>query len=99
MKHTIVVTDVAMKLADSKGMKAICNVVINDMISLNDVRVIQGHGDRVFIAMPSKKMRDGKFKDCANPTNPTARKIIEDAVLAKYQEMTTLDASFLAVIN
>lgn len=96
---TIEVTDVSMKLTNNKGMRAICNIVINGMISINDVRVIQGTGEKLFVAMPSKKMPDDRFKDMANPINAKARKIIEEAVIGKYEEMSRLDESFLELIS
>lgn len=86
MTHDFVVTAVHMKLKDHSEVKAICNVIINNMISVNDIRVVETNG-KVFVAMPSKKMPDGRFKDYANPVNPYARKIIEEYVIKKYKEL------------
>ena len=97
-KHTIVVTDVKMKIKESKGMKAICSIVINDMIAINDIRLIEDNNMKLIVAMPSKRMPDQRFKDSANPVNPQARKIIEDAVLAKYNELTQLPDALLEMV-
>lgn len=88
----LVVTEVKMTLLDSKGMKAICNVILNGMISINDIRVVE-HRDttKLMVAMPSRRLRDGSFKDLANPVNSKARSLIEEAVLNEYNKMTTLN--------
>ena len=36
--------------------------------------------------MPSRQVGDGAFKDIAHPINAQTRKMVEDAVIAKYQE-------------
>lgn len=36
--------------------------------------------------MPSRQVSDGTFKDIAHPINAETRKLIEDFVVAKYQE-------------
>lgn len=101
MTYTLQVTDVHMKIKDGNGMKAICNIIINGMLNIADIRVIENKKGELFVAMPSKKMPDGNFKDMANPVNAQARAIIEEAVLGKYNELTTLSdelASILAAI-
>lgn len=92
MKNSITVTHVNMKL-DSRNhvkMKAICSVVINGMISLNEIRVIEDVNPvRTIIAMPSKRMPDGSFRDMCNPINAAARKVIEEAVLKEYRKLAS----------
>ncbi|MEX3713500.1 SpoVG family protein [Cytobacillus horneckiae] len=99
MEYGIVVTDVKMKIKDSNGMKAICNIIINGMLSLNDIRVVETREGKLMVAMPSKKMPDGKFKDMANPINAECRRIIEDAVIKEYKRATTLSAELFKLIS
>lgn len=99
MKYEFVITDIKMKIKDGNGMKAICNIVVNELLSINDVRIVENKEGRLMVAMPSKKMPGGGFKDMANPVNATARKIIEDAVLAKYHDSTTLNQNILEFIG
>lgn len=99
MEQSITVTDVKMKIKDGNGMKAICNITINGMLSLNDIRVIENKEGRLMVAMPSKKMPDGRFKDMANPINAECRKIIEDAVIFEYNKITTLSNELFMLIQ
>ena len=39
---------------------------------------------RMFVAMPSRKMPDGEYKDIVHPITPELRKEITDTVIAKY---------------
>ncbi|MES9681613.1 SpoVG family protein [Gottfriedia acidiceleris] len=99
MEHGIVITDVKMKIKDGNGMKAICNIVVNGMISLNDIRIVENQSGRLIVAMPSKKMPGGNFKDLANPVNAEARRIIEDAVIGEYNKLTTLSNELFMLIS
>jgi stage V sporulation protein G len=37
--------------------------------------------------MPSKKRKDGTYKDIAHPINNETRRMIEDKVIAEYQKV------------
>lgn len=41
---------------------------------------------RIFVAMPSKKRKDGQFKDIAHPLNQETRNEIEQSVFAAYEK-------------
>lgn len=74
-----------MDKADS-NMKAVASITIDGEFVVHDIKVIQGN-DKLFIAMPSKKDGNGDFKDIAHPINTATRTKIQDAVLAKYEEV------------
>ncbi|MBJ8109108.1 SpoVG family protein [Bacillus cereus group sp. TH204-1LC] len=99
MEYGLVVTDVKMKIKDGNGMKAICNIVVNGMLALNDIRIVENRSGKLMVAMPSKKMGDGRFKDLANPVNAEARRIIEDAVIGEYNKLTSLSNELFALIG
>lgn len=65
-------------------MKAIVSVTINDAFVIHDVKVVEGHSG-LFVAMPSKRMPDGDFRDVAHPISSDARAIIQGAVLEAYE--------------
>ena len=52
---------------------------------VNDIKIIQGK-DGLFISMPSRRKKNGRFKDVAHPLNNDTRKMIEDRILlARYE--------------
>lgn len=82
------ITDVRVKPMDKadSNMKAVASITIDGEFVVHDIKVIQGN-DKLFIAMPSKKDGNGDFKDIAHPINTATRTKIQDAVLAKYEEV------------
>ena len=82
------ITDVRVRPMDKadSNMKAVASITIDGEFVVHDIKVIQGN-DKLFIAMPSKKDSNGDFKDIAHPINTATRTKIQDAVLAKYEEV------------
>ena len=82
------ITDVRVRPMDKadSNMKAVASITIDGEFVVHDIKVIQGN-DKLFIAMPSKKDGNGDFKDIAHPINTATRIKIQDAVLAKYEEV------------
>ena len=82
------ITDVRVRpveKADGK-IKAVASITINGEFVVHDIKVIEGDKG-YFVAMPSKKDGNGDYKDIAHPINTATRKTIQDAVLAKYNEV------------
>lgn len=97
--HSLVVSNVDIKLRDTNGMKGICSIVLNDMFVVHDIRIVENRRGDLIVVMPSKKLPDGRFRDTCNPTNKEARRIIENAILEKYREVTTLSDELLALLK
>lgn len=66
-------------------MRAIVSVTFDNEFVVHDIKVIQGD-DKYFIAMPSRKIEDGTFKDITHPIKSSLRNKIQDAVLSKYEQ-------------
>ncbi len=83
------VTDVRIRMSSEKGrMKAIVSVVFFNSFVVHDVRIIEGKKG-LFLAMPSKRITNGEFKDIVHPINLETRTIIEKAVLEAYNREST----------
>ena len=54
---------------------------------MGDLRVVESE-EGYFVAMPSRRKRDGSFKDIAYPLNNTLREEIEEKVLLAYETAT-----------
>lgn len=79
------ITDVRIRKINLEGrMKAIVSVTIDDAFVVHDVKVVEGQKG-LFVAMPSRKMPDGEFRDIAHPISSSAREIIQNAVLEAYE--------------
>ena len=75
-------------------MRAFVSVTFDNELAVHDLKVIDGP-DRLFVAMPSRKMPDGSFRDIVHPINADMRRTLEQAVLEKYlaDETETLQPS------
>jgi len=80
------ITDIRIRKINMDGrMKAIVSVTFDDAFVVHDVKVVEGQKG-LFVAMPSKKMPDGEFRDIAHPISSVARDVIQSAVLKAYEE-------------
>lgn len=80
------ITSIKIKKFDNDGkMKAIASITFDECFAIHDIKVIENE-DKVFVAMPNKKLKDGTFKDIAHPINSDTRKYIEDAVIKAFNE-------------
>jgi stage V sporulation protein G len=71
--------------ADDEKLKAFASIVFNNCFIVKDLKVIEGANGR-FVAMPSRRGKDGLFRDIAHPLNQAMRDLIERVVLAAYEE-------------
>jgi stage V sporulation protein G len=67
-------------------LKAFVSIVFDQCFMVNDIKIIQGR-DGLFISMPSRKKKNGEFKDVAHPLNNETRRMIEDRVLGEYERV------------
>lgn len=77
------ITEVRVFPVNEEKLKAYATVTFDDCFVVRDLKVIHGNTG-LFVAMPSKKRKDGTFKDIAHPLNNEFRAKIEKVVLACY---------------
>lgn len=83
------VTNVRIKLINTEGrLKAVGSITLDDSFVVHDVRVLEGEKG-LFVAMPSKKMPNGMFRDIAHPINAETRSMIDTEVIKAYEEALT----------
>ena len=82
----MIITDVRIRSVDGQNrLKAVASITIDGVFAVNELRIIEGKNG-LFVAMPSRQSNDGTFRDIAHPINAETRKVIEDAVIKKYNE-------------
>ncbi|WXR60550.1 septation regulator SpoVG [Peptostreptococcaceae bacterium AGR-M142] len=80
------VTDVRIrKITDDGKMRGIVSVTFDNAFVVHDIKIIDGQNG-LFIAMPSRKVAEGEFRDIAHPINSDTRKLIQDQVLDAYKD-------------
>jgi stage V sporulation protein G len=79
------VTEVRVFPVDEEKLRAYVTITIDNCFVVRDLKVIKGNNG-LFVAMPSKKRKDGTFRDTAHPLNNETREMIESRVLAEYEK-------------
>lgn len=80
------ITEVKVFPVDEEKLKAFVSIVFDRSFMVNDIKIIQGR-DGLFISMPSRKKKNGEFKDVAHPLNNETRQMIEQVVVGEYQRV------------
>lgn len=77
------ITKVTLRPVTMNKVVAIASIVIDDCFVVHDLRVVNGDKG-LFVAMPSRKLPSGEFRDICHPINTDARTGIQDTVLAEF---------------
>lgn len=89
----MLITEVKIFTVNEERLKAYATITIDDAFIIRDLKIIKGH-EGLFVAMPSKRRKDGQFKDIAHPLNQETREMIENAVFEAYEkEVKELESS------
>ncbi|MBS3736412.1 MAG: septation regulator SpoVG [Candidatus Bipolaricaulota bacterium] len=72
-------------MKDEGNLKSFCSVVFDDVFIIHSVKVIEG-SNGLFVAMPSREVGDGEYRDTAHPIDNDFRLELEEKVLKKYRE-------------
>lgn len=80
------ITKVEIRPMRNEGnLKAFCSVIFDDVFIVHSVKVIQGK-EGLFVAMPSREVGKGEYRDIAHPIDNDFRLELEKMVLGKYHE-------------
>ncbi|MBU0997555.1 MAG: septation regulator SpoVG [Firmicutes bacterium] len=83
----MLITEVRAKRVNGDNrLVGIAAITIDECFVVHELRIIEGKNG-LFVAMPSRKMPNGEFKDVAHPINTETRSVIEKAVLEAYEKL------------
>lgn len=78
------ITDVRVFPVDEEKLKGYATITFDNCFVVRDLKVIAGTNG-FFVAMPSKKRKDGTYRDTAHPLNSEMRDAIESKVIEAYK--------------
>jgi len=82
----MIVTNVKIKKVDGDKLdrlKAYVDITLDESLVIHGLKLMQGE-QGLFVAMPSRKMRNEEFKDIVHPICPELRNDITKVVQEKY---------------
>ena len=65
-------------------LRAYATLVFDNSFIIRDLKVIEGENGRLFVSMPSRRKKDGTFRDIAHPLNSEMRTEVEQKIIHEY---------------
>lgn len=80
------ISEIRITLRDDNKLKGFASITLDNAFVIRGLKVIEG-ATGLFIAMPSRKRKDGTFQDIAHPINMATRQWMENQVIAAYRQV------------
>ena len=80
------ITQVKVFPVAEEKLKAYVSIVLDECFLISDLKIIQGPNS-LFVSMPSKRKKNGEFKDVAHPLNRETRERMERRILEEYEKV------------
>ncbi len=80
------ITGVRVFPIDEEKLRAYVTITFDHCFVIRDLKIIQG-STGLFVSMPSKRRKDGTYKDIAHPINNETRRMIEEKIIAEYRKV------------
>ncbi len=82
------ITEVKVYPVNEERLRAYVTITIENSFVVRDLKIINGNTG-LFVAMPSKKRKDGQFRDIAHPLNQETRSELEKIIFDAYEKEVT----------
>lgn len=85
------ISEVRVRKVNQAGkLKAYVTVTFDNQFVVHNIKVIEGR-DGDFIAMPSRQLANGEFKDVAHPISSEFREYLQRVVMEAYQKEVNME--------
>lgn len=81
------ITEVKIFPANEGKLKAYATMVIAGSFIVRDLKIIQSEDGSMFVSMPSRRKKDGTFKDVAHPLDQQTRAEIELIIIKEFEKI------------
>ncbi|MBR0031815.1 MAG: septation regulator SpoVG [Treponema sp.] len=79
------ITELRIRKVNADGkLKGYVTVTFDNCFVVHNIKIIESESG-MFVAMPSRKTADGKYKDIAHPISMEFRSVIENRILSDYE--------------
>jgi stage V sporulation protein G len=80
------ITEVKVFPANEGRLKGYATMVFDGCFIVRDMKIIKSDNG-YFVSMPSRRKKDGTFKDIVHPLNAETRQLIEQHVIEEYKKV------------
>ncbi|MCX5792351.1 MAG: septation regulator SpoVG [Elusimicrobia bacterium] len=78
------ITEVRIHLRNEARLKAFATVTFDNAFVVHNMKVVDGNTGLI-VCMPSRKIKDGTYKDIAHPIHNEFRSKLEQLILKEYE--------------
>jgi len=79
------ITEIRVHIRNEDKLKAFVTVTFDNCFVVRNMKIVEGNKGLI-LCMPSRKLPNGTYKDIAHPISMEFRKVLEDKILAAYEE-------------
>ena len=83
-------SDVRINLFERDNLRGFASCKVADVMYVNSLRIVDGK-DGLFVAFPSRKKKDGKYKDIYFTSSKELKDQLSDVILAEYEKVLEAD--------
>ena len=81
------ITDIRIRMVDTEGkLKAYVTLTFDECFVVHNLKIISGQAG-TFVAMPSRKTKNGEYKDIAHPITSDFRNTLQSKILEEYNRL------------
>ncbi|GAB4029697.1 MAG: septation regulator SpoVG [Elusimicrobiota bacterium] len=80
------ITEIRIHLRNEDRLKAFATVTFDNTFVVHNMKVVNGNKGLI-VCMPSRKIKDGTYKDIAHPITNGFRSKLEEAVIGEYNKV------------
>ena len=73
------------RLEGEGNLKAFCDIIVSDALLIKGIRIVEGKKG-LFVSMPSKQSKDGKWYDSIRPTSKEIRDALNDVIIKAFND-------------
>ncbi|QQR49358.1 SpoVG family protein [bacterium] len=82
------ITEIKVYPANEGKLLAYATMVFDGCFIVRDMKIIKSDKG-LFVSMPSRRKKDGSFKDIVHPLNAETRTLIEQRVIEEYNKVAS----------
>jgi stage V sporulation protein G len=79
------ITEIRVHIRNEDKLKAFVTVTFDACFVVRNMKIVESNKG-IILCMPSRRLPNGLYKDIAHPISMEFRKVLEDKILAAYQE-------------
>jgi stage V sporulation protein G len=91
MSKKIEITEIKVYPTNDGGkLKAYATIVFENCFIVRDLKIIEGDKG-YFVSMPSRRRKDGTFRDIVHPLDSQTREMVEGQIIQEYNKVVATE--------